>query len=267
MRYRILLTAWVISDMLLFVLSYALAYFLRVGFILSSDFPFGHYILIAAEVAPLWVLVLASTRTFFLTHRQTGLRNGAFIAYSSAVGLALFTLVYYFEYKQFFSRGLLLYSFVLQAGLTWIWHVAFDAFKRAMLRKNPPAFPTLLIGLNRETQSLIKHLQQRKSALLPVAILENRGTHEKTVEGVPVLGKLNKLEETIETYRITHLIQCSDLEQSINLVSACRQHNITYMLLPSVLGMVERDEHIESLEGRPVTVVHPKATFKQKFFA
>jgi hypothetical protein len=29
------------------------------------------------------------------------------------------------------------------------------------------------------------------------------------------------------------------------------------MLLPSVLGIVERDERIELLEGRPVTVVRP----------
>lgn len=267
MRYRILLTAWVISDMLLFVASYACAYFLRVGFIFSSNFPFDRYIVTAAEVAPLWILVLASTRVFFLTHRQATLRNLSFIAYAGAVGLALFTLLYYFEYTQFFSRLLLLLALVLQVCVIWLWHVVFDSFKRRMLRMSPPTFPTLLIGVTRETHALIRHLQNRKSALLPVAILENRGVHEKEVEGVPVLGKLNKLEETIQTHRITHLIQCSDLEQSINLVGACRQHGITYILLPSVLGLVERDEHIESLEGRPVTVVHPKATFKQKFFA
>jgi hypothetical protein len=47
------------------------------------------------------------------------------------------------------------------------------------------------------------------------------------------------------------------LEQSLNLLSACRRRGITYILLPSVLGIVERDERIESLEGYAVTMVQP----------
>ena len=187
--------------------------------------------------------------------------------YAAVVGVAFFTLIYYFEYTQFFSRALLIVALVLQAGILWLWHIMFDAFRRSMLRKNPPTFPTLIVGVTRETHALIQHLQKRKSALFPVAILENKGIKDKDIEGVPVLGKLNKLEDVLATKHITHLIQCSDLEQSINLLSACRARGITYMLLPSVLGMVERDEQIESLEGWPVTVVHPKMTMMQRFFA
>ena len=72
------------------------------------------------------------------------------------------------------------------------------------------------------------------------------------------MGKLNKLEDVLNEKRITHLIQCSDLEQSLNLLGACRQKGIHYILLPSVLGIVERDERVESLEGHPVTMVSPK---------
>ena len=252
MRYRILLALWVITDLLLFVASYAIAYFLRVGFILSTDFPFNHYIISVCIAAPLWLLVLATTRTFFLTHRQTTLRNGAYMFYAAVVGVAFFTLIYYFEYTQFFSRALLIVALVLQAGILWLWHIMFDAFRRSMLRKNPPTFPVL---------------DSSHAMRVPVAILENKGIKDKDIEGVPVLGKLNKLEDVLATKHITHLIQCSDLEQSINLLSACRARGITYMLLPSVLGMVERDEQIESLEGWPVTVVHPKMTMMQRFFA
>lgn len=267
MRYRILLALWLLTDLLIFIGSYVLAYFLRVGWIFSSDFPFDRYIVTAVLVSPLWLITLASTRTFFLTHRQTTPRNGTYIAYAGIVGIALFTLVYYFEYTEFFSRALLLSALVLQIVLTWVWHIAYDAFRRNRLRASPPAFPTLLVGVTRETATLIKHLRDRRSALVPVAILENRGIKEKEIEGVPVIGKLNKLDETLTSKHITHLIQCSDLEQSINLLSACRKEGITYMLLPSVLGIIERDEHIESLEGWPVTVVHPTVSMAQKFFA
>ncbi len=90
---------------------------------------------------------------------------------------------------------------------------------------------------------------------------------EKDLHGVPVLGKLDKLEETMTKKGITHLIQTSDLEHSINLLSACRKRSVAYMLLPSVLGIVERDEQIEALEGRPVTIVRPKEAAWQWFFS
>ena len=105
-----------------------------------------------------------------------------------------------------------------------------------------PAFPTLLVGVTRESRALLKTMRERRSALKPVAILDGRGVKDMEIEGVPVLGKLNKLEETLEKKKITHLIQGSDLEQSINLLSACRNRGITYIVLPSVFGIVERDD-------------------------
>ncbi len=70
----------------------------------------------------------------------------------------------------------------------------------------------------------------------------------------------------MKEFKITHVIQCSDLEQSINLLSACRARGLTYMLLPSVLGIVERDERVESLEGKAVTVVGPESGWWNWFF-
>jgi hypothetical protein len=77
----------------------------------------------------------------------------------------------------------------------------------------------------------------------------------KEVAGVPVLGKLNKLEETIKEKRPTHLIQCSNLEHTINLMSVCRQHGMTYLLLPSVLGVTGAAETVETIEGQNVIAV------------
>jgi FlaA1/EpsC-like NDP-sugar epimerase len=257
-RYRILLLIWLLSDLILFVKAYAFAYFLRVGFVLSTDFPFQKFLYIVILVAPIWLLVLATTRTFALTRSQQTLRNGAYILYSALVGVALFSLAYYFTYEIFFSRLLLIYAFLMTAMGTWIWHILYSMIMRHLLRRNPPTFPTLILGVTRESTKLIEILNSQKNPLKPVAILDGKGSKEVEIDGVPVLGKLNKLEETLEKYKITHLIQCSDLEQTLNLLGACRKRSITYMLLPSVLGIVGRDERIETLEGQPVTMVEPK---------
>lgn len=265
-RHRLLLFLWLVTDLLVFCGAYCAAYFLRVGPILSTDFPFDQFLVVTVAISPLWLAVLATTRTFALTRNQRTIRNAAYIIYSCLVGTALFTLGYYFTYSAFFSRLLLLYAFAGSAIAIFVWHLLYEQVLRVMLRRNPPAFPTLIVGVTRESRALIKSLQHGRNPLKPVAILDGRGVKDIAIEGVSVLGKLDKLESTLEKFQITHLIQCSDLEQSLNLLSACRNRSITYMLLPSVLGIVERDEAVESLEGLPMTVVRPGRSKWMWFF-
>ncbi len=257
-RYRLLIIVWLLTDLAVFTLAYTLAYFLRVGFVLSTDFPINPYLTTTLIAAVVWMGVLLSTRTFTLTRSQRALKTFTYLAYAALVGCAAFALTFYFLYGLFFSRLLLVYAFALSLVLSWIWHVLYGSILRAALRKDPAEFPTLIVGVTRESERLIKLLNERKHPLKPVAVLDGTGVKDKDIHGVPVVGKLNKLESTLEEYRVTHLIQCSDLEQSLNLLGACRARGITYLLLPSVLGIVERDERLESLEGRPVTMVSPK---------
>lgn len=257
-RHRFLLILWLLSDLVLFAGLYAFAYFLRVGFVLSTNFPFLPFFTTVLLVAPAWLVVLGTTRTFGLTRNQKTAHNAAYIAYAALVGVALFTLAFYFRFKDSFqgvSRLLLLEAFFLSAAGIWLWHLFYDALRRVIVRRSPQCFPTLIVGLTRESKALIAQMNRHKSPLAPVAILDGQGAKDSEVEGVPVLGKLDRLEEILTQKHITHLIQCSNLEQSMNLLSACRRRSVTYMLLPSVLGIVERDERVDSLEGHPVTVV------------
>src|SRR5207302_481553 len=121
-------------------------------------------------------------------------------------------------------------SLLFSMAAVVLWHLLFSQLLRVWLRRDPPAFPTLIVGVTRESRRLVALLGSRKNPLKPVAILDGMGVKESQISGVPVLGKLNKLDAILDRYGITHLIQCSDLEQSLNLLSACRQRGITYML-------------------------------------
>lgn len=266
MRRGILLLFWLLTDLAVFVGVYTLAYFLRVGFIFSSDFPFDRFLTAVLVVAPFWLAMLVGTRTFALLRTQRSPRTLAYVVFAGIGGAAMFSLVYFFLFGAFFSRMLLATALALSIVCTWAWHLAFGFVSRILMRANPATYPTLIVGATREATALIKALEEKKNPLKPVAILDGRGAKESSIEGVPVLGKLNKLEETLERFKITHLIQCSDLEQSLNLLSACRRRGIAYMLLPSVLGIVERDEKAEILEGRQVTAVRPRAPLWSWFF-
>lgn len=255
MRRMVLLVVWLVTDVVLLLGAYVAAYFLRVGLILSTDFPLDKYVQTVCIVAPLWLLVMGFLGIFRLTRVQMSVRNVCHILFSCVFTLALFTLAYYFVHNQFFSRMLLVYAGIAHFLFTVVWHAAFDQWQRRLLRRNPPAYPMLVIGANREAERIITLLQERQSPFKPVAVLDSQGTSAATVAGVPVCGKLNKLEAVVKEYRITHLLQCADLEHTINLLSLCRQHRMTYMLLPSVLGIVGVNEEVEYIEGQPMTMV------------
>lgn len=266
MRYRLLLALWLVSDLLLFVGSYAIAYFLRVGWIFSSDFPFDQFFIATILTAPLLLAMLIVTRCFSISRRQRSARNIIYIVYSCFTATALFGMVFFFLYGNFFSRLLLVEAFLASALGATLWHGIYEHILRSLLRRNPPAFPTLIVGVTRESTRLIQTLNAQRNPLFPVAILDGSGAKEAEIDGVPVLGKLNKLEETLERYRITHLIQCADMEHTMNLLSACRNRGITYAVLPSVFGVVEGDERMEALEGKAMTMVGPSRNRLGWFF-
>lgn len=255
MRRALLLLVWLVTDVVLMVGAYAAAYFLRVGLILSTDFPIDRYLQTVFLVAPFWLVIMGFLGIFRLLRVQSSPRNLCHILFSCIMALALYTLAYYFLFNAFFSRKLLVYAAAAHILLTVVWHLAFDQWQRRILRRKPAAYPVLVIGANRDAERVIRLLEERQSPLKPVAVLDSQGTSAKEIAGVPVRGKLNKLEEVISEEGISHLLQCADLEHTINLLSLCRQHGITYMLLPSVLGIVGVQERIEEIEGQPVTAV------------
>jgi len=256
MRRIILLACWLLTDAVLFIGTYVAAYFLRVGFILSTDFPLGPYLQTVFIITPLWLAAMVQLGIFRLTRIQSEQRNIAHILFACILGLALFTLAYYFLHDKFFSRLLLIYAGGLSFALTMVWHLAFDQWQRQVLRRLPPAYPLLVIGANREAERFIRLLEERRSPFRPIAVLDSQGSPLKDIAGVPVLGKLNKLEEVIRSKKPTHLVQCADLEHTINLMSVCRQHGMTYLLLPSVLGAIVGSS--ERIEGRSVILVKDK---------
>lgn len=255
MRRSVLLTLWLLTDAILFVGAYTAAYFLRVGFIVSTDFPLNLYLQTVILITPLWLLVLAELGVFRLIRVQTELRNMLYLFFSCVLASALFTLSYYFLHGQFFSRLLLVYAGAFSFLMTIVWHVAFDAWQRRVLRKDPPSYPVLIIGANRDAEQLVTLLNEKQSPLKPVGILDAQGTSKKEVAGVPVLGKLNVLEETIKKMKPKYLVQTSTLEHTINLISVCRNHGITYCLLPSVLGIFGKNEEFVRVEGQALAMI------------
>lgn len=119
-----------------------------------------------------------------------------------------------------------------------IWYnirMSFDAAVTANTHRQPPSV-ALIIGAGHAAAMLIRRLHKDTDTFSIVGILDGNGSPQKEIEGVPVLGKLNKLTEALWDYRVTDVIQCGNMEQSCNIQAICHQFSVRYLLHPAAVG-------------------------------
>lgn len=244
-------------DLVLVFASFCLAYFLRVGFIFSTDFPFQQFLPVALVSSFLTVIFAFLIKTYKDDQKVLTWHHFLRTGFSSILQTALFALIFYFFYQSLFSRLMLLYIVILSLILVYLGHLGFDRFIRFLYSQgHGGAVRTLLIGTNREAQKLVKFLKQNRSRYNIVAILDGYGSALKEIEGVPVEGKLNKLEEVVAKSKIEQIIQVDNLEQVLNLLTFAQQNKLKYILVPSVLGAYHKQLKTISIDNTyPVLIV------------
>lgn len=240
-------------DYLVLMVAFTAAYFARVGFLFSTDFPFLPYFYTALLASGVWISSLMVFKGYTPTVRFTRVIHHVKIMVAGFTGTAAFGILFYFTQKTLFSRLLLLFIFLFGCTLLSSFHLALRQLEIFLIKKGYGNIRLLIIGSNRGVKSFIESLKQSPSPYIPVAILDGYGTSQKEIVGVPVLGKLNILEEAIDRYHIDAIVQGDNIEQVINIVHFCEQHELDYYLLPYLLGMVQDHLTIRTLEKPLIT--------------
>ena len=234
---KILKTVQIGLDFILVFFSFCLAYFVRVGFIFSTDFPFAQFLPVALVSSVLTIVFSFLIKTYKEDQKVWSVHHFLRTGFSSILQTAIFAILFYFFYQEIFSRLMLAYIPVFSVILVYGGHLAFDKLARYLYAKGKGGvIRTLLIGTNREAQKLVNFLQTSQSRHYIVSILDGYGSSLKEIEGIPVKGKLNKLEVVVKEDKIEQIIQVDNLEQVMNILNFAQQNNLKYILIPSVLG-------------------------------
>lgn len=246
----------IIVDALLIMAAFALAYFLRIGFYFSTEFPFQHYAIVALMTLPFTVLFMFFIRAYKLSQRVWSFRHIQRLTFVALENVFLFMILYYFTYREFFSRLILIYLFLLTLTLTFLWHNAFRWILQKASSKEIGVYRALIIGSNRPAEAIVKMLINEKSHIKPVAMINAHGGGKSVIAGVPVVGKMNIFEKAIAQHEIDVIIQADHLEQSLNIINYALSNNIKYMMPPELLGIFQGHQIIEEVEGAPFLKVH-----------
>ena len=243
-------------DALLILGAFVLAYFLRIGFYFSTEFPFQNYFLVALITLPFTLLFMLFIRAYKLSQQIWSLRHLQRLTFVALENVFLFMVLYYFTYREFFSRLILIYLFLLTLALLFVWNNVFRWILKKASSKEIGVYRALIIGTNRPAEAIVRLLISEKSHIKPVAAINAHGGGKSMISGVPVIGKMNLFEKTIADHDIDIIIQVDHLEQSLNIINYALANNIKYLMPPELLGIFQGHQIIEEVEGMPFLKVN-----------
>ncbi len=237
----------IIFDAGFVLLAFVLAFYVRIGAFKSTDFPFDPYFKLALFITPLFILLFIWSGLYSFSSKNLFQKLHA-ISFSALVGSMAFVLIFFFNREVFFSRAIVLFVFLFSTFFVWIFHALLFFYRRNKWKKGKNIHNTLIIGANRATEKVIKNLKN-KTEYFPVAILAPYGSKKKEILGIPVVGKLDALEKTVENYQIDEIIQCDAVEQSLNLIAFAEGKFLGFKIAPEVLGAFHKNIEPEKISS------------------
>lgn len=244
-------TTQIVLDFLLLLLACALAYFMRVGWIFSSDFSFGLFAVLSLLAVLIWQGFLLFTR-YYRVPPRSGKRvwfDIWLVLIGGAIANGFLIVTYFFPREILFSRWISVGIFVLGVVFLLSSQWLFRQLLAWQKRSQKQVYKTLIVGANRIALQLIHNIENDKYAPYSiVGVIDPYGL-EKQVGKTKVLGKLNKIEGVCKQEGITAIIQCDGFEHTLNLISLAEEKNIKFEFVPALRGIFEENLRLREMAG------------------
>lgn len=212
-QWRILILVLIISDLVLTGLAFRAAYDVRFNlglpiFQLNVVPRFSLYQTLAIGLIVVWTIIFATNGLYQRQHLLGGTHEYARLFRATSTGMLLVVLVGFLEPALIFARGWLLlawpFTFVATATGRFI-------IRRIVYRLRTKGYflsPTLVVGINDETRSLVRQLMSwRTSGLDVLGCIDDRVPAGTRVEGtLYTLGGIDSVDNYIDKYGVEEMI-------------------------------------------------------------
>ncbi len=268
----------IVLDLLGLYASFLLAYFVRVGWIFSTDFPFPLFALLSLGATVVWIGFLLLAKYYRIPPRSGGrVWFDIFLAVlGGVVAVGMLIVTYFFPREVLFSRLIGVYVFAFGVAWLLITQFLFRYFLALLKKKDKAVYRTLIVGANRIAEKLISSIENNSYAPYRiVGVIDPYGLYKSSIfnfqsskkekGNVPMLGKLDRLEKICDDQKITALIQCDAFEHTLNLISFCDEKNIKFQFVPALRGIFEENLRLREVAGRTmISFVQRNYTGTQK---
>ncbi len=270
-RAKLLFTiSLVVLDVSAIALAFYLAYRLRQWIKWPApplDFgPFRNY------AGMMVVQVLAMVMVFFfyrLYHRPRALSSidelyslfGA-VSVGTIVAIALSSLMFKNSVLELdYSRGMILYAWVLTIVLAGTGRLAHGRVQRALQARGLGGARVLIVGTGEVGQMILQKILYLPGLGYEVMGFVDGGDIEN-VMGVPVLGRIGDLPSLIDEHSIDEVIIAlpeASHEEILTIISLCERGKVSIKVYPDVFQIIAAQVSIGDLGGLPLLTVRDVA--------
>ena len=252
------LAFFVVVDSLLSLATLYLAYLLRFNFHIPEIF-LVHFWHVYSTLTILKIIALYFFKNYFIIWRFFSFVDAKNIVLSHILAYSIFVIIYllFTDYYAPFARSIIIIDFFL--SLSFIG--ALRASKRFLLERSQSHIrPTLLIGVNNNTGTIIQSAIRGDISYYPTAILSlDNDTSSKNayIHNIKVYAQ-EELDEVIRSNKITSVIFVERLlpKELKPVVDILNARGITDIKQVKLLG--DNNEKLEDLSIEDLLARHPK---------
>ena len=251
---------FLLSDITLFFISLHLAYALRFDFVIDPKH-MTNFLTVFFTLALLKIIFFSLFKVYSITWRFFGLEDALNLIKAHLAAALTFGLLFYLFYDFFMPmpRSTILIDLILSLILTGALRIS----KRALLEqfKEGKEKPTIIIGVNPKTSSIIKSALNHELDYYPVAIIalleKNRSAVSTYINRIKVYADAD-MEKKVQELDITTAIITAELSQEAlkSVLVRLKSAGIKEIKIAKILG--SEHDRLEDLSIEDLLARHPK---------
>jgi hypothetical protein len=240
-------------DLLIMTFSLAMAIFMR----FRPEFPWQGFVAVHVIYSLIWLTSLAAHGVY----RQSRL-SGSKAAGAIVLGWLINTAITYFAKSIAFSRAVVFYAGALNLLLVPVWRIAIKSLafthwaeRTHLLQESLFGIRSILVGDADSLARVIKRLQRANLKQHLVGIVLSSGNiDELVVEGIPVLGYFDDLNEILLREKINQVlfaVHRLSYNRIFNLIAQSRRRPVEFKLIPNDMDVLIGKSSIDEIDEIP----------------
>ncbi len=249
-----------VCDLGLVAASWVAAYYLR--FHAALDAPLGvpglrPYAELLVVILPLWILIYRARGLYRPWRAGSLLREMAAVVTANATGVVALVAISFFLRSYFYSRGVLLFFFLLATASVIGLRLLLRGVLRGARRRGYNLRHVLVIGSGESAAGVIDRMHAHPEAGFRVigVLAEESAPRGRSVRGVPVIGSFHELGPMLARQRpdlVLIALAGGEVQHLEKIIGALEDSLVNVRIVPDLPAMMTLRSQVEELDGLPL---------------
>lgn len=244
-------------DVAMIISAFILAYYLRFDLEVvpaSSTIPLQEYLRYSVYLLPIWVMFFAFNSLYY-TKANSGLLNEFYrIFNASSTAMLFFVVGIFFSKISFFSRLILVMTWVLSIIMISFGRVLIKIIQRYLFRFGIGRRKVILIGDNNTSETIVYSVSRNQNLGYEICGILNNGSN-MSKHGLKIIGTFDELKNKIDRYKVDEVILTEvgiSKSKIMEIIQICSDYKIVFKYIPDTFSLMTLNVSSELIGSMPV---------------